>query len=160
MRDSTKDASLRKRILMEVHRQSGGDMECKIDCCDLAREIGLSIADLILIAEQLVSKTWIRFPEKPLDKKLTAWKIIITMRGIEEAEKMERNWFQRFYEDHVVIWSLVLLVLGFAMSTASGVVINLSKTESPAPIINVPEQKPPIVNIFLPEQPKGKPDGK
>ncbi|SRR6266404_6802345 len=152
MPDSTKHPSLRKRVLMEVYRATGGNLERVVNCHDLANAMGLPIADFMLVAEQLRAKMWLGYKHKPCTANWAGWQIGITMNGIEEAEKMERRWFQRFYEDHVVLWSIVLLIVGFVLSTVSGVVVNASK---PAPVIIVPEQKPPVVNIVVPE-PKGK----
>jgi hypothetical protein len=156
MSDSSDHLSLRKRLLKEVYRRTGGDMQCQIDCDALASEMGWLLTDLMLIVEQLIAKTCLQYLHRPLTAGYAGWKIAITMHGIEEAEKMERTWFQRFYEDHVVVWSLVLLILGFVLSTASGYVVNLGRTpeQKPAIIINVPEQKPPVVNIVVPDQKK------
>lgn len=170
MGDSTKHAALRKRLLKEVYRRSGGNLESQIDCHELAAELKLPIAELMVIAEQLIAKKLLHYLHRPLTADFRGWKIGMTMPGIEEAEKMERNWLKRYYEDHFALysaaWTFIILVCSVLLNVTTTrlinppappeekqpIVNNIIMPEQKAPIINIPEQKPPIVNIIVPEQ--------
>jgi DNA-binding MarR family transcriptional regulator len=113
-------ASMRKRILMEIYHRSSGDMSCSINCAELARDLGLQVEDLIAIVYQLEGKDWVIFTVKSLDADRTNWLIVMTMRGIEEAEKLERNWLRRLYEDHFALvgslWTIIVLILSVVLN--------------------------------------------
>jgi hypothetical protein len=139
-------AVLRKRLLMAIYRRSGGDPDKPINCADMASDLNVPLNEAILVTRQLEGKGYVQFTTKSLDEGRTNWIFVMKMQGIEEAEKMERGIGQRFYEDHVVIWSVVLLMLGFCLNALSGYI-----AQKPT-IINIPEQKPPVVNVIMPEQ--------
>ena len=156
MIDCREHASLRKHALREVYRRSGGNLLKNIGLVELAATLELQPDDMLVITLQMEARDWIHSAIAVAGQQVrieATGFLRITMCGIEEAEKMERHWLRQFYEDHVVLWSLVVLIAGFALSTASGVVVNLSKTAAPI-IINMPEQKPPIVNVTVPDKNK------
>ena len=146
----SKHASLRKKVLVTIYRLSDGDMAHSVSCAEISNGLGLplSVDEIWLIIVQLSEKGLITYRDQFADDRGRC-RVGLLLFGIEEAEKMERTWFKQFYEDHVVIWSLVLLVIGFILSTVSGVVNNLSHSPT---VINIPEQKPPVINVVVPDQ--------
>jgi hypothetical protein len=113
-------ASLRRIVLMEIYRRSGGDTERAIPLVEVAEALKLPINGAVVIVGQLVGKDWVRFRTRTLDPQFTNWSSIISMRGIEEAEKIERGALRRFYEDHFAlagsIWTIVVLVLSVVLN--------------------------------------------
>ena len=77
---------------------------------------------------------------------------------VEEIEKMERGWLRSLYEDHFAvysaIWTIAVIAIGVLLNVGARHLLEGDRTPPPI-IVNVPEQKPPIVNIVIPE-PKAK----
>ena len=133
----------RQAVLLEACRQCQADLDATVRCSDIAAATGLAPHAVIVTARQLAAKGWIGLTLHTDASANADPTIEMKMAGIEEAERMERTALQKFYEDHVVLWSLILLILGFTLSTLSGVVVNATK---PAPT---------IINVIMPE-PKAK----
>lgn len=69
----------------------------------------------------------------------------ITMKGITEVDKMDRQWFKWFVEEHPAIWSVALLAISALLSLVLGIGKDL---------IFKQHQDPPVINniIKIPEK--------
>jgi DNA-binding MarR family transcriptional regulator len=114
-------ARLRKTVLMDIYRQSGGDIERHINVAEMAESLAMPAKELVVIIGQLEAKTLARFGVKIRDHpEFKRYTVMITMHGIEEAEKMEQPLLRRWPSEHPVLLAtlssigtgIVMLVLG------------------------------------------------
>jgi hypothetical protein len=76
---------------------------------------------------------------------------------------MDRPILQKYIEENPVLWTLLMVVVGFCLNAASGAITNLTKPETkvnveapPPATVNIQPPKismqPPIINITIPEK--------
>jgi hypothetical protein len=114
----TGHAEMRKRALVSAHRRSKGDPQARVNLNGIAQDVQLPIEELEIIARQMEELGLVK-GEIP-DIHNGGWSLVMTMRGIEEAEKMEGPLYQRrpllfAYLSSVVtgvIFGLVVLFFG------------------------------------------------
>jgi DNA-binding MarR family transcriptional regulator len=120
---------LRRKALLEIHRRSGGDTERRIKIVELAQELNLPANDVVVTARQLEGKEWVRFSARTLDPEFTHWSITMTIRGIEEAERMQQPVLRRWPSEHPVVFGLFMSVItGLVMLFAGRFVDRFFKT--------------------------------
>lgn len=104
-------AALRKTVLMEIYRQSAGDMDRPLRVAEIAKALNLSANDVVVIVGQLEGKLLARFQSRTFDPE-ERWSVAITMRGIEEAENMEKPFVKRWMSDHPAVVGVIGSIIG------------------------------------------------
>jgi hypothetical protein len=119
-------ASLRRTLLVEVFRRSGADTERAVSLSEVAEALKLSNDDAAVIARQVAGKRWIKFYSPTVDPKFV---MVMTMRGIEEAERMEKPFLKRWPSDHPLLFGVLMsIITGIVMLVAGKMVSALWKT--------------------------------
>ena len=151
-------ARLRKALLKQLYVHTEGDLAREVRLSELRDALKIPQDYAGVIVGQLVGKGWMKVIHKPLTADSGPWTVAITMQGVEEIEKMERGWLRSLYEDHFAvysaIWTIAVIAIGVLLNVGARHLLEGDRTPPPI-IVNVPEQKPPIVNIVIPE-PKAK----
>lgn len=115
---------LRDRALFEMAKLADGDLSVNVAEVHL-EEI---IADHKLrsvIVEQLIAKGWIEPPE--LVEANSGWHLVMTMEGIEEAEKMEQTATMRFVTRYPAVAATAFAVLQAVLIAAVLSLFGLAK---------------------------------
>jgi hypothetical protein len=106
---------LRKGLLLELYRHSRGDLTREVSVEELASSLNEDEEAVILVVRQLAEKRWLTVDENPYH---TSSILKITMSGVEEAERLDKPFHQRWPSEHP-------LLFGFLMSVVTGVVMLL-----------------------------------
>jgi hypothetical protein len=93
--------ALRVRALVELYRQSGGDIEKKIAVGDLAKGLKAD-EDAVRIVVNHLQQQFLAFGESDF--------VQITVLGIEDAELMEQPLVTRFPRDHPYWFGLFIAI--------------------------------------------------
>jgi hypothetical protein len=91
---------LRQAMLAEVARRTGCNIRVAAQMTDLVSALKLPMHDAVTIARQLSAKGWIAY-EGNDDGGYT----VITIQGVEEAERMERPFLQRWPHEHPFLYA-------------------------------------------------------
>src|SRR5262249_35473538 len=89
--------ALRNALLLALYRQSRGDLAKNMSVRDVAESLKEKEEDLELVASQLVEIGLLKPTEAQLDP-FTVFRI--TMRGIEEGEKMDQSHYKRLADKY------------------------------------------------------------
>lgn len=97
---------LRAAFLRAVHRHTDGDPGCEMSAIDIKPVLQLHYDEYDVLTRQIAELGWIvtlpgdhdSFPHP---------KLRITMRGVEEAERMERSFYQRFSDEYPLTRDIV-----------------------------------------------------
>ena len=93
-------------MLREIFIHSCGDLEKEISLVDLRKSLNLpSLKDAEIIARQLSAKNLVELLD--VDPSGDGM-VYMTMRGIEESERLEKPGYERFPNDHPIVWPIIV----------------------------------------------------
>jgi hypothetical protein len=101
-------AGKRRLVLLEIHRSLGGDLKSSIELKDLADNLGWVPEEILLVVRQLVADG--------LAKSGSPGRVMITINGLKEAEKLDKPFHQRWPGEHPILF-------GFLMSVITGLTV-------------------------------------
>jgi hypothetical protein len=108
-------SALRRDLLKELHRRSGGDVTRDVTVSDVAKSLNVDEGEIRVVAQQLAQKGSMKAADEEYHYSLV---MRITMAGVEEAEKMDKPFLQRWPSEQPVLF-------GFLMSVITGLVMLL-----------------------------------
>jgi hypothetical protein len=107
-------AKLRKQVLASAHRRSKGDPQVSVDLSDVAKDLHLELDDVERIVRQLADKGSVR--ANIPDIYGGGGTLTMTMKGIEEAEKMDEPFFKKLADQYPFLyqccWTVFTLLVG------------------------------------------------
>jgi hypothetical protein len=101
----------RKRYLLALYRRVGGDLDKSVVADDVDPDA--SGKDTGPVIRQLEGLGLLRLAENQVGPHKTVY---LTMKGVQEAERMEASWYRRFAQEYPFLnqacWSVLTLLAG------------------------------------------------
>jgi hypothetical protein len=95
---------VRERLLLAVYRRTRGDLNQSVTLEDVALAIGLDARGLKVQAQQLTELGYLQTIQPSIGPDRV---VRMTIRGVQEAEKMEQSFYKRLREEQPFLYDVI-----------------------------------------------------
>jgi DNA-binding MarR family transcriptional regulator len=114
------DAKARKVILLAAYHKSQGDLSAGLNVKEFADALRIEAENAIKIITQLSEKGLLRFGFRTLDPTFNKWQFHITMKGIEDIERLNQPLLVRWRDGHPALFTIAQSIF---IAVVTGLVI-------------------------------------